>query len=240
MTVVFVKPTQGGSDIKNILIYGPPGTGKTTAAASAPGPIFYLNAEGESRLRYARRHHGSDKIREFPLTGRKSLEDAYLYLKKGGDGEKTIVVDSLAEMYAKILVDVAKDDLHVTLPEHGDTQTIMERFVRSIRDLPQNVVLIAHEETEQNKATGELLTRPSTLIGGRKLMPKIAAMMDVVGYAGVREKEDGAPEYVAQLVPAGGRVAKSSGPYLGSVRAMDLSEWIRAAAQSQATTRKAA
>lgn len=37
----------------NILLYGPPKTGKTVGAATAPGPILYLNADRPNATRYA-------------------------------------------------------------------------------------------------------------------------------------------------------------------------------------------
>ena len=39
----------------NVLLYGPPKSGKSTAAATAPGPILWLNAEGAGALGYARK-----------------------------------------------------------------------------------------------------------------------------------------------------------------------------------------
>ena len=39
----------------NVLLYGPAGAGKSTAAASAPGPVMFINLEGPNALHYARK-----------------------------------------------------------------------------------------------------------------------------------------------------------------------------------------
>jgi len=38
----------------NVLLYGPPKSGKTVAAASAPKPLLYLNADRPNATRFAR------------------------------------------------------------------------------------------------------------------------------------------------------------------------------------------
>ena len=52
---LFDAPPALGPEHFNVLLYGPPGTGKTTAAATAPGPIVWINLEGTGAMAYARR-----------------------------------------------------------------------------------------------------------------------------------------------------------------------------------------
>lgn len=198
-----------------ILLYGPEGIGKTVAAASAPGPILYCNADGPGALRYARRHHPDTELREFRVSGRKSIEDAYLYVLDGGDGIRTVVWDSLGRFYDVVLQDLAKDDKHPTLPERGDANTFIERHVLALLELPVHLVLVAHDNPvkvagndEEGSASHELF--PFTGTNNATLAKKLMRPLDVVGYCGrIDPTEDGEqPRYVAQLFSGGGRRAK--------------------------------
>ncbi len=232
MPLEFVQP-QPGADINNLIIYGPPGQGKTTAACSAPGPILYLNCEGPSRLKFARRIYGDAKIHELTVTGRATIDAAYLHLTGGGD-EQTVVVDSMAELYRILLADIAKDDMRPTHPEHGDVQTIIRRFVDAMRHLPQVLILVCHEDFERDDSTGEIIHRPMT--GGKKLPSILSAMVDVVAYASLVEQDNGDLVCMAQLAQAKGRQAKWSGPSIGAVSPIDIEQWIQLTATDSAAT----
>lgn len=221
MSIEFVEP-KAVEPTLNIVLYGPAGTGKTVNACSAPGPVLVLNAEGEGALRYARGKWGDEKIREVEFTGAKVLDELYVYLKEGGGDEKTLVVDSVGEVYQKLVEEIAGGG-RPSLQNYGDINTKIERFVRAVRDLPINVVLIAHEQVDDED--GEVTRRPAT--GGKKLPEKITAAVDVVGYCNVvPATEDTPTRYVAQLLEAKGRRAKDRSGALGASRDIDLSEWI--------------
>jgi len=221
MTITFVTPAESPPPLK-ALLYGPPGTGKTVAACSAPGPILYLNAEGPDALTYSRKAFGDEKIREVAFTGKQSLVDTYLYAKDPENGVETIVVDSIGEVYRMLLEEIGGE--RATLQNFGDVNTLIERFCRSLRDLPIHVVLVAHEEIAD--VEGEIVRRPVT--GGKKLPEILMAMMSVVAYCGVVADTDTTPRrYVGQLVQANGRRAKDRSDTLGKARDLDLSEWIQ-------------
>jgi hypothetical protein len=235
----FVSPSAMAPTM-NILLYGPSGTGKTVGATSAPGPVLVLNAEGPGALRKAREIHGADKVREVAVTGKGVLDEAYLYLREGKGGEKTVVLDTVGETYRILLEEIGGD--RPTLQNWGDVNTLLERFVRALRDLPLNVVLVCHEEVVVDGTTGETMRQPVT--GGKKLPGLLMAQVDVVAYTGLVTHDDGRVDYEAQLVTAGGRHGKDRSGRLGVHRTVDLTEWIATAtkpdAPPKAAERKAA
>lgn len=220
----------------NVLLYGPGGNGKTVGACSAPGPVVLVNADGPDGSRKAHAIYG-DKIREVPFEGPETLKGVYLYLRSDeGKDVKTLVVDPLGEVYQKIFESLHGDGASrkEMLAAHGDTSTKIERFVRSVRDLDLNVILVCHEEVADQE--GETMRRPLT--GGKKLPEKIVGMMSIVGYCmAVPPNPDEGEErtrYFAQLVEARGRRAKDRSGGLGDSRELDLTEWFPVATKAMA------
>lgn len=224
MSLEFVTPAT--ETTFNFLLYGGPGAGKTTAACSAPGPVLVVNAEPGNPLRHARQRFGADRIREVDLTGPDVLDEVYLHLKNGGP-ERTVVLDSVGEAFRIVLEDLAGGG-KPTLPNYGDATTKIERFCRSLLDLPQNVVIVAHETTVKDENEGHFERLPVTGTSNPQLGVKLMAMVDVVAYCGRKDAErDGEPDrYMGQLVSANGRRGKDRTTTLGKFAELDLSAWI--------------
>lgn len=216
--LTFVTP-EARPDTLRVLLFGPPGTGKSTAAAGMPGPILYLNAEASTALDFAR-SRGAE-IREFPITGKQSLVSASLYLRDGGDGERTVVLDPVEDVW-RILVEEMAPTGRPTLQQFGDAGTLIERFARFLcKDSGLNVVFVCHENPMD---TGDgILLMPMT--GGRKNPQILAAMCDVVGYTGVVQQKDKTPRYVAKVEPDERRYAKNRNGILPPVADLDLAAW---------------
>ena len=213
--------------VLNIVLYSGPGTGKTTGALSAPGPILYLNAEGPNAAMFARQQHPPGHIREVTVTGADTLREAVLHLR-GSHEFGTVAVDSLGAVFQTVLEDMTGGG-KPTLPQYGDTTTILERFCRSLRDLPLNVVLVAHETTVKDEESGVLERLPYTGTNNPALGVKLIAQVDITGYCGrvnPEADEKGDPRYLAQLFNGGGRRGKDRTGLLGDARDLDLSEWI--------------
>ena len=215
----FVEPGEA-PDTQNVLLYGPPGSGKSVGASTAPGPILWLNAEGPNALRFARKHSKAE-IREVEVAGDASLKAAFLYIREG-NGIKTVVMDTIGEVY-RILLEEISGSKQPTLQNYGDVNTKLERFIRALRDVDVNLVLLAHEEIAD--IDGMPTRRPVT--GGKKLPEQVMAQVDIVAYTGVvPATDDTSARYVAQLVESHGRRAKDRSGALGAARDVNLTEWI--------------
>lgn len=239
----FVKPSGDRFPHLNTILYGREGTSKTTGALSAPGPVLVLNAEGPNAVMFARERYGDDHIREVEVTGRDVLTQTILYLRDGGDGARSVVVDSLDALHKTLLEERAAGPDgrpgKPTLPQYGDVTTDIERFARALRDLPVNVVLVAHELAVKDEEAGHFERTPFTGTSNPALGVRLMEMYDVVGYCGVIQPPDGQvgeEQYVAQLVDANGRRGKDRTARLGKARELNLTEWLAAAQIATAVT----
>lgn len=221
----------------SIMLYGPPGTGKTIAALSAPGPVLYVNADRAHAASKARAVHGADQVHELWFESVDQLDEVYLRMRSGTAPEQTVALDTVGEVYDKLLQEASKNNTGksaglVTLENHGYVQTKIVRFIEAMNDLPINLVLICHEQVDDQEA--ELTRRPMT--GGRKLPEKLMGKVDIVAYtAAVTDEETDVTRWVGQLVEGHGRRAKDGTGGLGKVRDLNLSEWIKTGAAALAT-----
>lgn len=233
MPLEFVEPPT--QDTVNVLLYGPPGSGKTTGAASAPGPILYLNADVGNATRYARVAWDSE-LREAKVTGLSTLVDAVHELQ--GGKYASVVVDPLADVYRLVLEDLSGRAVAPKIQHYGDTGTHLERFARAVCDLPVNAVFVAHEVQLKDEATGTIERLPYTGTNNPALGAKLMAMVDVVGYTGIVPGTDDEPDrYVAALRNENGRRGKARAPFdlLGRAAPLDLSGWVGAVKQAAGT-----
>lgn len=211
------------------LLYGPSGSGKTTGACSAPGPILLLNAEGPDGPAFARSQ--GREIHEVEVTGYASLEAAYFHLARHEGPEPTVVVDSLGEVYRALLEGISGKAIRPSLPQYGEATVRLERFCRSLRDLPHHVVWIAGERPIKDEETGAFERLPITGTTNPDLGSKVMAMATVTAYCGYLAPEGSGPgRWVAQLYNGHGRRGKDrTGRLTGGVRDVDLTEWVTTA-----------
>jgi hypothetical protein len=215
----------------SVILYGPEGSRKSTGAASAPGPILYLNADRKDGIAYARTLYAGKDIRELRPSALADLHDAVFYVREHPEIE-TVVIDTIARLFELVLRDQAKNDKHATLPEIGDAQTEIERFVELLIEEDVNVVLVAHDmtvETSGSEGDGTLMREQMPMCATQKpgFSRKLMRAVSVVGFCGVVGDGD-QRRGVAQLVEAGGRRAKdNTGALAGEdgTRVVDLTEW---------------
>ena len=233
MTLQFADPAP--SEYLSILLYGPEGSGKTTAAMSAPDPIIFCNADGKGAMRFARWRYRDKQMFPLAIDGKQPLIELYTALRKREPGiadTKTVVIDSLGRLYDILLYEVAGD--HPSLPQRGDINTFIERYILGLLELPVHVVLVAHDNPvvtsgseEQGTANIELF--PFVGTNNPALAKKLMRAVDIVGYCGRKTEGEGNNKmifYMAQLFAAGGRRAKDRTDVLGDFAPLNLSKWI--------------
>jgi phage nucleotide-binding protein len=218
---VIDKPAE--SVTMNVVLYGPPKTGKTIAAASAPKQVLYINCDLPNATRLAHKMNVGG-ITEVQFEGLQTLIDVVVELKNS-DQYQTVVIDPIGELYRRLLDEASGNAIRPTLPQRGDVAVHIERFCRAICEMEVNAIIVAHEIADKDESLGSMVYLPFCGTSNPKLAQKLMGMVDVVGYTGVVENEDGSKQFVAQLHPAGGRRGGDRFNVLGDVRTTDLSEW---------------
>jgi len=235
----------------NIALIGQPKTGKSTAAASAPAPILYLNADLPTATRFARRRH--EGVREVVIPVESGIPKPMKVLTgithevlSGSTEFKTVVVDPVGELHRLLLEEQSNRSTKPTLPTYGDVSIYVERFCRAMCEAPVNTVLVFHDLPIVDEATGEGIVLPfagTTGKGGIALGRKVLGLVDVIGYTGIDHRQDG-PHYMAQLTTNKGRPGGDRFGVLANEqgqRELDLSEWVAtiiASEQETTTTTK--
>jgi AAA domain len=213
----------------NIMAYGAPGAGKSTFAASSPGPILWVNADGPNALAYARKTARAANTPIFEVRVepgqdvRQTLRDVLVHVKEHRIPEvETVVVDPIGRVREALIAQIVVPGAKNTMQQFGEVAKVLRDFIRFLRDQPVNLVILAHEDVED--ADGDRIIRP--LIGGA-LTETVPADMDVMAYCGPH-RDGNDVEYLGQLVEGRGRRAKDRSGGLGTVRKLDVSEWITA------------
>lgn len=219
-------------DTFNVLLYGKPKSGKSTAAATAPGPILWVNAEGPGALGFARKtaQARGTEIFEIVVDQKQTsttdlLDNVYRHVKSGAAPScQTVVVDTLAKVRDQLIAQLVVKGSKASLPQYGQVADKLGGFIEALRNLPVNLILLAHVDAKDSEE-GRMV---DPLIGGA-LTEKIPGEVDVVAYTSSVVDDDGARRYYGQLVEARGRIAGDrSGGLAGDrgIRELDLSEWL--------------
>lgn len=221
MTLEFVEPQEIAT--WNALLYGPGKSGKSVAAASAPGPVLYCNAESQSALRVPRAMHPN--LKEVALDKLSAMLDVIAHLREGKHSFKTVAVDPVGELYTHLVYELSGGSLSPRLDVYRDAGTHIERFARNLCALPINVVFVAHDHVFDTSSEGDSERLPYTGSNSNpSLGGKLLQMVDIVGFTGV-VREDDKTVYKAQLINGYGRRGGSRFPVLGASRELDLTEW---------------
>lgn len=223
MSLPFVKPPKTAT--MNVLLYGPGKVGKTLGACSAPGPVLLVNADRGNASRLAHDRRGDD-LHETPMVGLQTFTDVILHFRDGSAPEKTVVLDPVGDARRILIEEMSNRALRPPIQLQGDANIHIERFCRALCELPVNVVIVAHELATKDEEAGTFERVPYTGTKNPALGNQLIQMVDVIGYCGVVESEDGGdPRYMAQLIAGNGRKGGDRFDVLGKARELDLTEW---------------
>jgi phage nucleotide-binding protein len=207
----------------NMLVYGEAGVGKTWLAGSASRVpamrnVLYVDAEaGKSTLR---EHPGVEIV---PARSWADYVNIYNALKAGGHSYGTVVLDSLTEILEqckdRVMVEMkmdpeneSRDEDIPSIREWGKLQVRLLRLIRLYRDLPMNVIFIAHAERVQLK-TGKSKWMP--MLNG-KLQMKVPQIPDVVLFM-YNQEVDGEQKRLALTTQTDIAVAKVRGAVMPQI-----------------------
>lgn len=182
----------------NAVLYGPPGTGKTTLGGTWPGPVLFIDCK-ERGTDSIRDMEGVDVLRADEW---QDVDDIYWYLKKEAHKYKTVVMDTVSQAQdlsvRKIMEDKGQDYEEgalgnwgtMTKSDWGTNATRMKTMILQFRDLPMNVVFIAHDRMfGGEEEDDENIISPSM---GPRLSPSVATVLNgavnVIGSTFIRER----------------------------------------------------
>lgn len=207
------------TEYANVVLYGEPGCGKSAAAASAPGPLLWLNLEGRNSTAFARKllRQSGGSIREVIAAEQamRTVDLLRLFVAEARTGSyASVVVDTLGALRSALVKEMVAKNTKQSLQQYGAVADEMTAFVLALRDTAANVVFLSHEEEVKSDEGGLLKVRP--MIGG-KATDDVIKEMDVVAFCTVVPAAEGEPaRYMAQYVPGRGRVAKDRSDGLGA------------------------
>lgn len=174
------------------LIYGDSGAGKTTLAVTAPKPLVLL-----TEMQAVPSINASNpNATVLPCL---TIDDLRKVIAAIRDGNKqlaefdTLVIDSLTEAQRLIKDDILKRSRRdqMQMQDWGKLADGTRGLIRSLRDLPINVVCTALMEHETEENTGKRFVNP--IFEGRKTNKEIAQWFSFIGclYRKDTKAEDG-------------------------------------------------
>lgn len=195
------------------LIYGDPGAGKTFLAGTCQDHelmrnVRFLNIDG-GMMTLAERGdieavdiHGMDELEAegYKIANR---EEEYSDIK-------TVVLDNITELQTLNLEDIVEDELSsksrskkdytiddIFQEDYGKSTKQMARIIRMFRDLPINVICIAHRRDRKRKNSDQIMeTRPKLT---EQLCTSIMGYMDFVWFLYAAEVQE--PQHDGTVVP---------------------------------------
>lgn len=206
-----------------MLVYGQGGVGKTTFTSTAPKPIL---ADIENGSKY------------FGLRGIKmdvalinSWDDIreFYQIVKASDYE-TVIIDPIGELMEKLKTHVLNEkstknvqrDGSLTIAGWGDMKDKMRVFIKSIRDLNKNMIIVAHVEEKEDD--NHIIRRPKIMT---KLSEELIALVDIVGFMEMVKVGD-EDKRIIRVQPSDRYEGKDRTGQLGAIIEPDFSKIVNA------------
>lgn len=196
-----VKKVKDITRALSMCVYGRSGSGKTTFAASAPGPILYIDVRDEGTASIS----DVEDLDVLEVEEFADIEEAYWWIRKHPKKYKTVILDTVSQLQSMIVQQVAGNNKKgkkagdwgsMTKKDWGDVAAVMKEWLGNYRDLTSlgiNVIFIAQDRTfnlSDEEEANDTLLAPEI---GPALSPAVAkslnASVSVLANTFVREQE---------------------------------------------------
>lgn len=179
------------ADIDNglkVLLYGRSSTGKTTIAATFPRPTLICDI----------REEGTDSVSDvedidvLPVQSWEDLELVYWMLKSQETKYQTVVIDTISMAQVQLVEQVVERAGRDSMSQQlwGEVSGKMQSLILAFRDLPINVVFLAHDRTRVSEEDGDDMLDPEV---GPSLIPSVmktlTGAVSIIGNTYVAEKQ---------------------------------------------------
>lgn len=206
-----------------MVIHGESGAGKTYLANTAPGPRLFIDAEGGTKFLQSEMVGwnvkdepptvGDDTTVVVTIKNFSDLAKVYAWLQSGKHCFRSVILDSLTELQKRCFDNISGNEA----PDQrawGEVLRKMEGLVRSFRDLTlpnghegiDAVIIVCGSQSKEG------VIRPH--VQGQ-LGLTLPYFMDIVGYLGVTQDEEGQLMRRLLVAPLPGYVAKDRSGQLG-------------------------
>jgi hypothetical protein len=170
------------------LIHAMPKVGKSTLASCFPSPVFLPTEAGLSGMKVHKIPEDRKKLSNW-----REFSKAITLLREEDHSFKTVVIDTIDNLYQMLTDQVAKENGvdHISEMGYGaGWEETNKRLWRALSDLYEamGVVLISHSRFEEVRHGAKVVTKilPDLSKSPRRL---VTGWVDIIVYLGINEKE---------------------------------------------------